>query len=223
MTEVPTATALAVIEARDIPPPPTLESFADDLYDSMLPVAWLDGESGWHLALYCAAVGVMFQWVASLARDTPEGPGWSAVMDLARCPDDWLPWLGQFAGVTVPPDLTPAQARVWIAQTDGFRRGTPAALRAATQKTLTGSRTVVMQERLGGNAYVLGLYTLTSETPDQDATLAAILAQKPAGIRLDYSVGPANTYQAIEIAFADYAAVKAAFPTYGHMAAGIST
>jgi Phage tail protein (Tail_P2_I) len=221
MTEVATSTALARIAARDVPPAPALASFADDLYDALLPVAWLDGEAGWHLALYCGAIGEMFQSVADVARDTPQGPGWSAVMDLARCPDAWLPWLGQFAGVTVPPGATPAQGRAWIAGTDGFKRGTPAAIRAATQATLTGSKTVVFQERLGGNAYVLGVYTLTPETPDQAATLRAILSQKPGGIRLDYSAGAANTYQAVKVGYATYTAAKNAFSNYGHMAAGI--
>lgn len=219
MTEVPTSTALARIEAQDVPPAPALESFADDLYDALLPVAWLDGETGWHLAFYCGAIGAMFQSVADVARDTPDGPGWSAVMDLDRCPDAWLPWLGGFAGVTVPPGATPAQARAWIHGTDGFRRGTPAAIRAATAATLTGSKTVVMQERLGGNAYVLGVYTLTPETPDAAATLRAILSQKPGGIRLDYSAGAANTYQAIKVGYPTYAAVKSAFSNYDHMAA----
>lgn len=221
MTEVPTSTALARIAAQVVPPPPLLESFADDLYDALLPVAWLDGETGWHLAFYCGAIGAMFQSVADVARDTPEGPGWSAVMDVARCPDAWLPWLGGFAGVTVPPAATPTQARTWIRGTDGFRRGTSAAIRAATQATLTGQKTVVLQERLAGNAYVLGVYTLTPETPNQATTLAAILSQKPAGIRLDYSVGAANTYQAVKVGYATYGAVKTAFSNYAHMAAGI--
>src|SRR5215468_578343 len=88
-------------------PAPALESFAYNLYEGMEPVAWLDGTVGWSLAFFCGALGAMFQEVQDLARDSPDGPGWSAVMDLDRCPDGWLPWLAQFVGVTVVPGSTP--------------------------------------------------------------------------------------------------------------------
>jgi hypothetical protein len=201
--------------------PPDLESFADTLYDALYPLAWLDAQAGYHLAYYSGAIGALFQPVADVARDTEDGPGWSAVLDLQRCPDAWLPWLAQFAGVTVPPGATPAQARTWIASTDGFKRGTPAALRAATQSTLTGGKTAVIQERLGGDAYALGIYTLTSETPNPAATRAAILAQKPGGLTLDYTVGTSNTYQAVKVGYATYTAVKAAFTNYNRLAANL--
>lgn len=212
----------AVTPADPAPsPPPGLASFAANLYAGMEPVAWLDASVGWALAYYCGALGGMFQDVEDLARDTPEGPGWSAVLDLDRCPDDWLPWLAQFVGVTIAPGSTPAQMRAAIDALLGFQRGTPAAIRASTAATLTGSKVVVLQERFGGDAYALAVYTLTAQTPDQAASRAAILAQKPGGIVLTYAVGNADTYQAINTAYATYAAVKAAFPDYGHMAAGI--
>lgn len=181
---------------RTTTPPPTLESFADDLYDALLPVAWLDAQADWHLAYYCGAAGEMFQDVADVARDTPAGPGWSAVMDLGRCPDAWLPWLGQFAGVTVIPGSTPAEMRERIARTDGFRRGTPEAIRAAAQATLTGNRTVYFRERNGG-AYRLDVVTLSGETPDPAATRAALMAQKPGGILLTYNTVTGQDWQAL--------------------------
>jgi len=180
-----------------VTPAPPLESFADDLYDALAPVAWKDGETGWHLALYCGAIGAMFQAVADVARDTPDGPGWSAVVDLDRAPDAWLPWLAQLSGATIPVGLTPAESRAWIAGTDGFKRGTPAAIRAAAQSTLSGSGYVAFRERDGDDAYALEVVTLTGETPNPDATLAAIIAQKPGGIVLRFRTAEGQDWQAV--------------------------
>jgi hypothetical protein len=128
-------------------PPPDLASFAALLYDALAPLATLDGQADWHLAHYCGALGAMFQPVADVARDTADGPGWSAVLDLDRCPDAWLPWLAQFVGVTVLAGSTPDAMRDRIGRTDGFKRGTPEAIRAAAQATLTGNQTVTFRER----------------------------------------------------------------------------
>lgn len=201
---------------------PVLESFADRLYGSMAPVAWLDASVDYALANYDGAIGEMFQAVEDLARDTPDGPGWSGVMDLARCPTAWLPWLAQFAGVTVPPGASDADARAWIDSTDGFKRGTPDAIRKSAQTNLTGSKTVLLQERLGGDPYALAVYTLSTETPNPTQTRADILKQKPAGIVLTYTTGAPNTYAAVTAGYATYTNVKAAFPDYAHLAAGVT-
>lgn len=220
MTQVRPGPTRALAGFADPEPlPPGLESFAARYYESMAPLAWMDASTGYALALFCGALGTMFQPVEDVARDTPEGPGWSAVVDLTRCPAAWLPWLAQFIGVTVPAGATDAQARAWIAETDGFNRGTPAAIRAAAAATLTGSQTVVLQERLGGDAYALGAYTIATETPSVTQTRAAIVAQKPGGIVLTYSTGAANTYQAVKIGYAKYSDVKAHFTDYSHLAA----
>jgi hypothetical protein len=166
--------ALDRFRARDVTdPPPDLASFAALLYDALAPLATLDGQADWHLAHYCGALGAMFQPVADVARDTPAGPGWSAVLDLDRCPDAWLPWLAQFVGVTV----------------------------IAAQATLTGNRTVTFRERDSSAAdppYTLEIVTLTGETPDPAATRAAIIAQKPGGILLNYRTVAGQDWQAVQ-------------------------
>lgn len=209
-----------VAQRRVIAPPkpregeqPTLESFAATLYASVEPVAWQDASNGWALAHYCATLGHLFQAVEDLARDTPEGPGWSMIVDLDRCPTDWLPWLAQFVGVTIPTGLTDAEMRAWIAGTDGFSRGTPDAIRAAAAATLTSSKTVVVRER-NGSPYRLQVVTYSAETPDAALTLRAITAQKPAGIVLSYLVQQGADYQSIKTHYATYTTLRSAYPTY---------
>lgn len=203
---------LPVPRARAVPPF-TLESFAALLYDAVGPVAVWDELSGWALAHYCAALGVMFQSVQDVARDTPEGPGWSAVVDLERCPDAWLPWLAQFVGVTVATGWTPAQMRARIAGTDGFKRGSPDALEAALGATLTGSRVVMFRER-NGSAYRLEVVTKTAETPDPALSLRALLEQKPAGIVLAFRQVTAWDYEEMTLRGGKYSAQSAQYATY---------
>lgn len=175
---------------------PELEPFAEALYASMEPVAsYMDGDrNAYALAHLCGAIGAMFQPVDTLARDNDDGPGWSAVLDLARSP--WLPWLGQFLGVTPRAGATDDEQRASISGTAGFRRGSVAAMRAAAALHLTGEKSVILRER-DGSPYRLEIVTYTDETPDPAATLADVLTQKPAGLMLSYRHQSGNDYQAV--------------------------
>src|SRR5437764_7240325 len=123
----------------------------------------------------------MYQLVEDLVRDTLDGPGWSALVDLDRCPDVALPWLAQLVGVRLLPGSTPDEQRARIASTDGFRRGTRDAMIAAARATLTGAGTVILRERDGDPvaepidyAYRLTAITYADETPDASATEQAL-------------------------------------------------
>jgi hypothetical protein len=210
-------------ELLDSPAPPaglTPDSFADRLYGMLAPVAQADPTVGWSLLIYLNALGQMFQLLEDIERDSQDGPGWSALLDLNRCPDYALPWLGQFVGARIPGGLTDQQDRAWISSTDGFKRGSVDAMIGACRATLTGTQTVLFRERTGGPttspeyAYYLSVFTYTAETPNPSATQAALLAQKPAGLVLLYSAISGSTYALVKTSYATYAAVKAAYATY---------
>jgi hypothetical protein len=213
-------------QTRDVPaPPPDLapDSFAARLYAMLGPVAEQDPFAAWSLLILCNAIGGEYQLVEDWVRDTPDGPGWSLLLDLDRCPAEALPWLGQFVGVRLFPGSTPAEQRQRIASTAGFKRGTRDALIGAARATLTGAQTVIFRERDGAAqghpaapdyAYYLTVTTYDSQTPNPAATLAALLAQKPGGIVLTYQHTTGQTYQQLHTNHASYAAVKAAYPTY---------
>lgn len=215
MSQLATIPASAAPTPRLDPPAPlTPDSFAEGLYLSLAPLATQDASYDWALLILCNAIGVMFQELDDLERDSPDGPGWSPLLDLARCPDEALPWLAQFVGVRLLPDSTPADQRARILATDGWNRGTPAALVASAAATLTGTQRVTLRERDGGNAYVLRVQTLASETPNPTATENAILAQKPAGIVLVYEAMPGQDYLELESDHATYAAVRSDYASY---------
>jgi hypothetical protein len=149
-------------------------------------------------------------------------------MDVSRCPPEALAWLGQFAGVRIPPALSSVDdQRAWVASTDGFKRGTRDAMVGAAVATLTGNKTLVFRERDGAAhgwpaapeyAYVLTAYSYASETPNPTATLNALLAQKPGGIVLFYNAVTMQDYAKVTATYATYAAVKAAYRNYASLA-----
>jgi hypothetical protein len=166
-------------------PAPVLASFAQRLYDSLLPVRRDDAQHGYALALYCAGLGSMFQIVDDYSRDQVVGnviaPGWSQLLDADRAPDEALAWLGQWVGVRVTAGSTPANQRLQIKSVGGWKRGTPGSLVAAIQATLTGTKSVTVIERNGG-PYNITVITKASETPSPSASLAAAVSQKAAGL-----------------------------------------
>lgn len=217
--------------ALDAPPPPDEllpEAFAARLYGMLAPLAQQDFDSAWSLLILCNAIGGMYELVEEWVRDTPDGVGWSLLVDLDRCPPEALPWLGQFVGVRIPPALSSdADRRAWVASTDGWKRGTRDALIGAAKATLTGQQRLIFRERDGAAhghpaapdvAYYLTAYSYATETPDPTATLRALLAQKPGGIVLFYSAATMQDYQNVKDTNATYAIVKSTFRDYAALA-----
>jgi hypothetical protein len=79
-------------------------------------------------------------------------------------------------------------ARDAIRRQGGKQRGMPDAILSAVEDTLTGVKVARLLERVGGNAYALELVTRPSETPNPATTLAAAMAQKPAGMSLTHTL-----------------------------------
>lgn len=139
---------------------------------------------------------------------------WETSLDPTATPAEALRWLAQFPGVRVEEAWTDDQLRDAIARPTGWARGTPTALFDAGKRTLTGSQYMVMVERFGGNAYHLFMRSLISETPDEDATRAAILAEKPAGIVLDYAATDSQTFFQLDTNYASFADVDTAYASF---------
>ena len=159
----------------------------------------------------------MFERTAEI-YDPEEGEPGSPLVDVDRCPDWALPWLAALVGVTLPTGSTAELNRERIRNVAGWKRGTPAALRAAAGMYLTGDKTVYFRERdpTGGDPpYCLEVVTRDSETPDPAAVEAALRRQKPAGILLTYRVVEGWDYQELGATGPDpYSALDDAYPTY---------
>src|SRR5262249_13772648 len=121
--------------------------------------------------------------------DPVDADPFETLLDPARCPPWALPWLAQLVGLRLPTTLSVPDQRAFISALASHNRGTPAALEAAAGLFLTGNKTVYFPERdpTGTDpAYTLEVVTLDNETPDPAAVAAALQAQKPGGIILNY-------------------------------------
>lgn len=164
-------------------------TFKQSLYDLLQPMFYAEVQTNNSLQNYLGGLSdPLFQEVDDWASDTDDGkPGYSILIDIDRTPDKALPWLAQFVGAKLTVGLNPAQQREQIKGLGNWKRGTVAAMQAAALPYLTGTQTVVVHER-DTSAYHFLVYTLTSETPDQNKVLQALLSQKPAGLQMQYVV-----------------------------------
>lgn len=177
---------------------PTLSALGERLRERTAPLAPTDATHGWAHAHLCEAIMVMAAEVGAIYDPPDPIPPTAPLLDPTLCPDWALPWLAQLVGVQLPASATPEQARELTTNVAGWKRGTPAALRAAAGMYLTGNKAVYFRERDQGDPYALEVVTLQGETPDPAATLAALIAQKPAGIVLRYRTVTGQDWQAVK-------------------------
>lgn len=181
-------------------------SFGETLYTRLEPLTYDDENQEWALLVYCGAIGQMFQQLHDLTADTEDRPGWSNLLDIEVCPADYLPFLGQFVGATIPTGSDETTARDIVRTHSGFQRGTRAALEAAVAATLTGTKTVRIIER-DEDPYYITVLTDPAETPDPDATLAAALTQKPGGLVLNHYLDASTIIDELEGSIDDLAGI----------------
>jgi hypothetical protein len=182
-------------------------SRVDDLKLALLP--WMSPD----LNDVLDAIGEMMSEVTTYADDTDTRVGWTILFDPDHCPVKALPFLAQWYGERLPIGLTEVQQREWIKDNPNSRRGTMESIFLAAQRKLTGTRTVSWVERDNGTGTDqedhLVIHTYTSETPDPEGTFADILSVSPADIEIHYTVMDGESWDDLDTATADWAAVSA--------------
>jgi hypothetical protein len=195
---------------------PELTPWGERLRERTEPLAPDDPEHGDAHAHLTGALAAALERAAEI-YDPEDGPPGSPLLDVDRCPPWALPWLGQLVGVRLPAGVSDSDARVLIRSVAGWKRGTPAALRAAAGLYLTGTKTVYFRERdptATDPPYTLEVVTREDETPDPAAVEAALLAQKPAGLVLTYRAVAGWDYQEMTAEGGKYSALPARFANY---------
>jgi len=151
---------------------------------------------------YLRAIGTMFAEADAFVGFDAEEEGWSALLDPDTCPANGLPHLAMYVGERLPTGLEEADQREWIRDAPNQIRGTLASIIYAAQRTLTGSRTVSLQERSGvGQTHpedYITVRTYISETPDEFAVLDDLREVVPADIELDYETTPGQTWNQMQ-------------------------
>lgn len=137
-------------------------------------------------------------------------------------PRTWLSWLGWLVGINLS-GIPDADKRSSISDSSTLqRRGSVRAIIRATQRTLTGSQSCRVYWNLSGSdPYLITVLTLTSQTADSAATLAAALTEKPSGVDLEVQTTTGGTYAELAAAYADYDALTADFTDYDDLAAWV--
>lgn len=202
---------------------PDVGSVATELYERFNPLAYADQAYGYPLLHLFQGLGLQLQDVEDVIRDTPDGPGWSSIVDVNRAPLNYLPWMGQMVGVIAPPqnagesteDYT-QRLRDQIMIHGGFARGRPATIVAAAQTTLIGPKRVHLIERYQGSAYRMLLVTYDDDTPDPAVTEALVTGEtvKPGGIKLIYEHHPGQSWNHLMSTQATWSDVLANYDTW---------
>lgn len=187
---------------------------ADITYEAL--GVWAEADETGDLRKFVEALTSPVEGIYDRVRDTDDAPSWSTLFDPATCPVENLPYLAQFVGVELTESMTETEKREAITEPVGFARGTPAAIRIAITRTLTGTKRIVIKER-EPSAYGVYIRTFSAETPSAAATEAAIRAVKPAGLVLDYAASTGSTFTDLDADFATYSALDAAYSTYDEL------
>jgi hypothetical protein len=189
----------------------------NELYNRLKPYHPDDVEQNYVLFKLCGALMQPFEFVDELARQ----PDYSVLLNLDTVSLDALLYLAQFIGIVSPPRLLDetdedyhARVKSLVEARVGFERGRPAAMIAAAKLFLTGTKSVIITERVGGNAWQAAAATIDAETPDANAVDRALRSQKPAGIILDYLDVEHVTYAELAAAYATYGDLEATSQTY---------
>lgn len=139
----------------------------------------------WPLLRFMAAWIGPLEPVYEIVRERDDSPPWGLLFDADNCPAKRLPFLAQYVGVVPTPGMTEEQLRNEIREPTGWTRGRKPAIVLAGQRTLTGTKRVIVRPRTPevGIHYIR---TLASETPDEARTRADLRAALPAWEVLDY-------------------------------------
>jgi hypothetical protein len=154
------------------------------LYAALTPLNDPDPEEA--LLKFCQALCAPMQPVYDLVRERDGQAGWAIAFDVDNAPAFVLPWLAQFVGCVLTPDMSESEQRDAIRQPSGWSRGRQPSVELAGKPTLTGTQRVVLKPRTPevGVTYVR---TLAGETPDPACTEARFRAALPAWELLDYA------------------------------------
>lgn len=196
---------------------PEVSAATELLYEALDPAfTQTDEETEWATLKLCAALTVGdLDFIYEVVTDSDISPGWQILLDPDRAPVAALPYLAQFAGAILRPDMDEEAQRNAIKAPEAFGRGTLAQLIAVTQRRLTGTKAVVVTERYTNDAWRVRIETLTSETPEPARTEAEVLeAAKPIGILMFFNTRVAWTWLELRGEEATWKKVREDFGTW---------
>lgn len=187
---------------------PVASPAAEELYAALDPALTVYDEANEWIALklmMALVAGSIDQLHGYLIDDVDDLGQWEPIFDPATCPVEALPYLAQFAGAIIRPNMDTESRRNAIDAPEAFSRGRPASVEAVARRRLTGTQTVILTERYTDNAWRLRIETIEAETPEPAETEREIEEeQKPIGILLFFNTRIAWTWGEVETESATY-------------------
>lgn len=209
-----------VIPAPTLPPlePPKEDgsSLWELLYEAMGFHRETDEENAFALRRFCEAWCEPLQRVYDLVRERDGQAGWAIALDPENCPPEALPYLAQYVGAILTPNMDLVQQRAEIKEPSGWSRGRVPAIKLAARRELTGTELVIVRERKPEPGY-LYVRTLLSEDADPVRTEATVRSQTPAWLALDFEALEGVTWADVTSGWEDWAAVSAAFESWADL------
>lgn len=205
---------------------PVIHAAAEQVY-RLLPdyVQAVDEGTDWTLRRYTGAAAVGLEKCnefLTLVDPATSVTGTCELVNASAAPRAYLPWLGWLVGVDVAAIADPYVRDAVGNASRTQRRGTSGAIIDAVQRTLTGSKYVRVYSNVSGvDPYLLTVLTLTAETPDAGAALAAAWSEKPAGVNLELQTVSGPTWADAIVAYANWDAVTSAKATWNDLIAAI--
>lgn len=179
-------------------PKPEASPAALELWEALAPAFTANDEQTDYLSLrICMAItaGRIDLLHSYLIDDITNLPAWSVIFDPERAPAEALPYLAQFSGALLTPEMDEAARRNAIQTPEAFSRGRLASIEAVVKRRLTDTKAVIVTERYTGDPWRLRIETIEEETPDQAGIEADLIRfQKPIGILLFFNTRVAWTW-----------------------------
>ena len=166
------------------------------------------------LEKFCQALGAPLEPIYELVRERDDAAPWAILLDPDECPAFALPYLAQFVGVVITPEMDEEQIRNEIREPTGWKRGQTEAIKIAIRRTLTGENPLVIVKPRTPEVGHHYIRTLLSETPDPARTEAVVRAAVPAWEKLDYAAFVGMTWADVIAKHADWADVISDNPTW---------
>ncbi|HXS32239.1 MAG TPA: phage tail protein [Solirubrobacterales bacterium] len=194
----------------------------EQLYEALGYHQEADPATGYALRQFCEGWCGTLQPVHELVRERDDGPAWAILFDVDECPAASLPYLAQYVGVVLTPEMSEADIREAIREPVGWARGRLPAIKISGKPTLTGTRRVIVRPRtpVPGAHYIR---TLATETPEEERTRVRLRAAVPAWEVLDYEAIAGVTWEDVAAGWKDFAALTAAFTDFGDLADTLPT
>lgn len=197
-------------------PPPSDEGSQlwEVLYSSLGFHRETDESTGFQLRGLCEDLMIPLQRVYDLVREQEGRAAGGTMLDPDNVPAEGLPYLAQYVGAKLLPNMSEQQRRDEIKRPTTWRRGETETIELVVKRELTGDAWIRIRPRTPGPGHIY-IRTLTSETPSPARLEATLLeAAIPAWVVMDYEAIEGVSWTDVAADWESWEALEASFTSW---------